>query len=128
MPEISIIEDDIQFAEMLAEIGEMAGYEVKVFTEAGKFLDQYSQNEYQETDVIFLDLTMPDIDGIEVITALAKRQCQVLLVLMSGFDMQILISAQQLAQEYGLNVVESLTKPMDIGHVMQLLEKIKSTL
>ena len=128
MPELSIIEDDIQFAEMLAEIGKMAGYEVKIFTEAGKFLDQYSQNEYKETDIIFLDLTMPDIDGIEVITALANRQSKVMLVLMSGFDMQILISAQQLAQEYGLNVFESLTKPMDVGHVMQLLEKIKSTL
>jgi len=128
MPEISIIEDDIQFAEMLAEIGKMAGYEVIIFTEAGKFLDQYSLNDYQETDIIFLDLTMPDIDGIEVITELANRQSKVMLVLMSGFDMQILISAQQLAQEYGLNVVESLTKPMDVGHVMKLLEKIKSTL
>ncbi|MDX2504917.1 MAG: response regulator [Gammaproteobacteria bacterium] len=128
MPELSIIDDELQIAEILAEVGEMAGYKVSIFTEARKFLSEHARHGHKEPDVIFLDLTMPDIDGIEVITELGNRKSKAILVLMSGFDMDLLQSAQQLAQEYGLNAIESFTKPMDIDHVIQLLENLKSTL
>jgi FixJ family two-component response regulator len=123
MPELIIIDDEVQFAEMLADVGEMNGYETLIFTEAKNFLQHQ-----KETDIIFLDLTMPDIDGIEVITELSKRQCKAVLVLMSGFDEDLLQTAKQLAQGFGLTVVDTLTKPIKISDVSQLLENSNNTL
>jgi FixJ family two-component response regulator len=122
MPEITIIDDEVQFAEMLAEVGEMAGYDSLIFTEAREFLDHK-----KETDVIFLDLTMPDIDGIEVISVLGKRQSKAVLILMSGFDQDLLKTSQRIAEGHGLNVVETLTKPMNISEISELLENLKTT-
>ena len=117
MPEVTIIDDEVQFAEMLAEVCEMAGYETLIFTEARKFLDLQ-----KDTDIIFLDLTMPDVDGIEVITELGKRQSKTVIVLMSGFEQELLEISQRLAQGYGLTVIDTISKPVNIADVSQLLE------
>ncbi len=123
MPEITIIDDEIQLAEMLAEVAEICGYEAVIYTDAREFL----KHEIK-TDVIFLDLTMPDIDGIEVISELGKRQNTAVIVLMSGFDQSLLQTSQVLAEKWGLNVIEPLTKPMSIKVISQVLESIKETL
>lgn len=123
MPEVIIIDDEAQFAEMLAEVCDMAGYDSLIFTEATKFIQHN-----KETDVIFLDLTMPDIDGFEVISELGKRDSKAALILMSGFDQQLLQTSQRMAEAHGLNVIETLTKPMSISDISELLENLKNSL
>jgi len=127
MPDIIIIDDEVQIAELLAEVGQMAGYKTTTYTEARYFLKNFSRDN-QKKSIIFLDLSMPDIDGIEVITELGKRQCKAGIFLMSGFDTELLNSARHIALEYDLNIIETLNKPMDIGYVSQLLEDLKATL
>lgn len=123
MPEVIIIDDEEQFAEMLAEVCDMAGYNSLIFTEASKFIQHN-----KETDVIFLDLTMPVIDGIEVISELGKRDSKAALILMSGFDQKLLQTSQKMAEAHGLNVINTLTKPMSISDIIELLENLKNTL
>ena len=127
MPDIIIIDDEVQIAELLAEVGQMSGYKTTTYTEARYFLKN-SARDNQEKSIIFLDLSMPDIDGIEVITELGKRQCKAGIFLMSGFDTELLNSARHIALEYDLNIIETLNKPMDISYVSQRLEDLKATL
>lgn len=127
MPDITIIDDEVQIAELLAEVGQIAGYETATFTEARNFLKNPPKDN-EEKSIIFLDLSMPDIDGIEVITELGKRQCKAGIFLMSGFDTELLNSAKHIALEYDLNIIETLNKPMDISYVSQRLEDLKTTL
>lgn len=127
MPDIIIIDDEVQIAELLAEVGEMSGYSTKTYTEARKFLKETVNND-QQNKVIFLDLSMPDVDGIEVITALGKRQCKAEIFLMSGFDKELLNSAKHIALEYDLNIIETLNKPMDINYIRQRLDELKTAL
>ncbi|MCW8931892.1 MAG: response regulator [Gammaproteobacteria bacterium] len=123
MPEVIIIDDEFQFAEMLAEVAHMCGFDTVIYTESRKFLEQNF-----EADIIFLDLTIPDIDGIEVISELGKRQSKASLILMSGFDEVLLQTAKRIAQGYNLEVIDALTKPLNISDVIQLLENLKNTL
>jgi EAL domain-containing protein (putative c-di-GMP-specific phosphodiesterase class I) len=65
----------------------------------------------QDVDVIFTDLQMPEIDGVEFVRQLKARGYRGALVLVSGEDPRILRSAQKLAQAHGLHVLGSLLKP-----------------
>ncbi len=120
MPKIYIIDDDVQMAEMLSVAVEAGGFTTAVFNNASHFLSETTC----DNDVILLDLNMPDMDGIEVIRALAGKQCRSSLILISGNDTSVLHSAEKLARAHSLNMVVSLCKPIQIGMLQQLLKGI----
>lgn len=62
-------------------------------------------------DVIFTDLQMPEMDGVEFVRQLTAIGYRGELVLVSGEDPRILRSAQKLAQAHGLHVLGTLLKP-----------------
>ena len=119
-PKIYIIDDDVQMAEMLSVAVKAGGFTTSVFNNASHFLSEITADD----DVILLDLNMPDMDGIEVIRALAGKQCRSSLILISGNDTSVLHSAEKLARAHSLNMVVSLCKPIQIGMLQQLLKGI----
>ncbi|HEY9201318.1 MAG TPA: EAL domain-containing response regulator [Gammaproteobacteria bacterium] len=117
MARIYIVDDDIQVAELFSAAIDSVGIDNQYFTNAREFLDL----DLKDTDVVLLDLNMPDIDGIEVIRVLGKNSAQVQLVLISGHDKGVLHSAQQLAQAHALRVAGSLSKPVSIEKLKMLV-------
>ncbi len=117
MARIYIVDDDIQVAELFSAAIDSVGIDNQYFTSAREFL----QIDLLDTDVVLLDLNMPDIDGIEVIRVLGKNSAQVQLVLISGHDKGVLHSAQQLAQAHALRVAGSLSKPVPIEKLKKLV-------
>jgi len=115
--EIYIVDDDIQMARMLSVAIEASGFKTHVFSDAMDFLAIPTA----EQDAILLDLNMPDMDGIEVIRALAEKKCKSGLILMSGNDTGVLHSAEKLARAHSLNVIISLCKPIQVGMLQLLL-------
>jgi len=66
MPEnyrLFILDDDLQYAELLSEFAIDEGWEVDYTTDATSFLDR----DISDKTILVLDLVLPDIDGIEVI-------------------------------------------------------------
>ena len=118
IPKVYIIDDDVQMAEMLSAAVEVVGFPTVVFNNATHFLSE----SCSEDDVILLDLNMPDMDGIEVIRALASKECKSSLILISGNDTSVLHSAEELARAHSLNIVMSMCKPIQIGILQQLLK------
>jgi CheY-like chemotaxis protein len=66
----------------------------------------------REPDYVICDIFMPGSDGIELVTALAQRQYQGGLVLVSGGDSQFLVIAKRIARFHGLRMLASLHKPL----------------
>lgn len=114
---IYIVDDDMQMAELLCDAMESVELVSKHFSSARDFL----KITPDISDIILLDLNMPDIDGIEVIRTLSDQRCQARLLLISGHDKGVLHSAEQLAQAHSLNVVASLTKPIQILPFQEML-------
>ena len=74
-------------------------------------------------DFLICDIFMPDMDGIEFIGALAKRQYKGALILMTGVNRDMLEVAQDIASLKGLRVLGALTKPLHtepLGQAMGL--------
>ena len=68
-------------------------------------------------DVVVSDLRMPEMDGAELLTLLAQRQCRAQIILMSGVGGQVLAATDRFAQTLGLSVVGHLRKPFRLAEL-----------
>lgn len=64
---------------------------------------------------------MPELDGVEVIRALAKLNYQPSIVLISGVNKSLLGSVRQLVEQHGIRIIDSLTKPIVLADLMKIL-------
>ena len=122
IPILTIVDDDMDIANLFKEVAENVGFEVSVYFNGAEFLN----NLHLPADVIMLDLMMPGMDGVEVIRKLAENQIESSLILVSGYDKGVLHSAHELAQESRLNIVSSLTKPIHVASLNELLVDLKN--
>jgi len=125
MTEIFIIDDEEQIAEMLGEVVTISGFHANTYTDATVF---FQENKHNDNATIILDLNMPMMDGVEVIRELSKNNCKASLILMSGYDMSVLRSAEKLAQAHGLEIVTSLMKPIQLDVLIEVLETLRKTI
>ncbi len=110
---VLIIDDDPAICDLIADVVQDMGCETQSEVEKYGVLNAITKN----WDCIIIDLTMPDLDGIEITRILGSQECTARIVLISGFSHGVLESARKLAELRGLNVQSTLTKPIDISEL-----------
>ncbi len=119
-----VVDDDPDLCDFIKDVAEGLGYQViSSSTAAGVFsgLRTFAPN------VLFLDLRMPEIDGVEVIRRLGEQHCGAQIVLASGEDPRVLNSARQLAESHGLRVATTLQKPIPLDRLEAILNKLRAS-
>lgn len=117
-PRLLIIDDNPEICDFLREVGTDLHLEVVDATSAPEALtivDSFKPN------IIILDLCMPDMDGVEMISVLAEKRCDSAIILISGMDQRTLSSVQALGRDKQLNMLGTLSKPMNIASIESLL-------
>lgn len=74
-------------------------------------------------DLLFCDLQMPDIDGVEFMRHLARIEFGGSVVLVSGEDGRIMQTVQRLALAHDIRMLGALSKPVSTDALRGLLEK-----
>lgn len=113
-----VIDDDIEVATLIGVIAERAGFKVATICDSTKVFDAL---ENCEPDAIVLDLQMPGLDGIQVLRALAEREAQAGILLVSGMDERIRAAAETFGSEKGLRLLGTMHKPFDPEDLLQTL-------
>lgn len=117
---VLIVDDQVTVRKVLRACLERLG--VKTIFEATDGDDAFrTLNQNSQINFIFCDLNMPIADGLVLLEKLAAIKSNIPLVLMSGEDEAILVTAEALAERYLLNVVGKSSKPLKITEIERLL-------
>ena len=87
--------------------------------EAAQILRQTSN-----LNLIFLDLNMPNVDGIQMLEQISKLKFKGYLVIMSGVSIRVISSVELLAKKYELNYIGTLLKPIHESDFQPVFQKI----
>lgn len=126
MAHVLVIDDEPSICWSLRQVFEAEGYRVATASSAEAGLELATQDP---PDVIFLDVRLPGISGLQAISQFKQRLAGVPIVLMTAFgDLAIAVEA------YQSQVAEYLTKPFDLDrateavrHAMSLSEAVRVT-
>ncbi len=120
MARILLIDDDDAVRATLARILRGAGHQVTAF---GSGQAALAAADAEDFDLVLTDVLMPDMDGIEILRAFAKRAHRPRLVAMTGSTPMIGLDFLAIAPALGADGV--LQKPM---RAHELLAKVSTVL
>ncbi|UNK49872.1 response regulator [Lysobacter sp. S4-A87] len=104
-PIVFIVDDDISVRESLESLVRFAGWTTRTFASAGEFLAH--PREAGPTCLV-LDVTLPDINGLDLQALIATDRADMPIIFMSGYgDIPMTVRAMR------AGAIEFLTKPVD---------------
>ncbi len=115
MPKILLVDDDIEFTNLLAEVLAMESFDVEVVHNGEDALKQLNPN----IDLILLDIMMPKLNGIETLKKIRQKYTTPVLMLTArGDDVDRILGLELGADDY-------LSKPFNDR---ELVARIKAIL
>ncbi len=114
MGRILVVDDDAPIRKLIRQTLEIDGHEI---FEAANGVEAVKLQKIHVADVIFMDIIMPDKEGIETIMEIRRTLPKTKIVAMSGagVDSPYLALAQQLGADY------SMSKPFSPTYVSNLV-------
>jgi EAL domain-containing protein (putative c-di-GMP-specific phosphodiesterase class I)/ActR/RegA family two-component response regulator len=117
--QLLILDDDALVGAFVKRVGESMGLAVCLTSSPRAFYAAYARLDPSD---IVLDLRLGDGDGVEILRRLAAQRCRARITLLSGLGGRMLSSAKELGVGLGLNLGETLVKPVRIATLRAALE------
>ncbi|MBI2503733.1 MAG: sigma-54-dependent Fis family transcriptional regulator [Candidatus Latescibacteria bacterium] len=112
---ILVVDDDAAIVFALRRTFEKEGYAVVSAPDGVAGLEALRSGS---PDLVFLDLTMPELDGISVLTKVREEQIDVPVVIMTGFG-----TMQKAIQAVQLGAYDYITKPLDVDQIRSVARR-----
>jgi two-component system, NtrC family, response regulator HydG len=114
---VFIIDDDRDHAESVADVLAMRGFECELAFSGEAGLARFREAEF---DIVFMDVKLPGMNGVETFFEFRKLKPDVRVMLMTGFSLEQLVA--QAVEGGALGV---LRKPFAITELLDVLEQVK---
>ena len=115
---ILVVDDEPMVAALIADGLRDEGYEEIVIATSGP--EGLQVIERDSPDVVFLDITMPGMDGIEVLQRIRERSPDLPVIILSGWG-----TDQQIEAARELGVTDVLQKPAPLKNLSQTLSRLQ---
>ena len=123
MKTVMIVEDEKMIRQGLHAMIKRCGVPVDVIIECRNGEEALEMLSYQPVDVLFTDIRMPKMDGIELVRRLHERPDMPLVVAISGYD-DFSYAVEMLRN----GVREYLLKPIDRDKICQVMQTLEQEL
>lgn len=110
MPKILIIDDERSIRRTLKEILEFESYDVEAVEDGIAGVKEALANSY---DVIFCDIKMPQMDGMEVLTKLKNEGLETPIVMISGHG-----NIETAVESIRIGAYDFIEKPLDLNRIL----------
>ncbi len=116
---ILVIEDEDRIRDNLRETLALAGHTVTLADNAKQGIALFKKGEY---DLVFTDLSMPEISGWEVAKIIKAKDPEVLVALVTGWGLKM--DGERLGEK-GIDLV--ISKPFQVNRVLNLVVEAVET-
>lgn len=113
---IFIVEDDMDFAEGLAEILELEGHEVETANSGEEAIARFQEKDF---DLTFMDVKLPGKNGVESFLEIRALKPEARVMMMTGYSLQHLLDEAMNGGALGV-----LKKPFDIEVIINLASSV----
>ncbi len=113
-----VVDDEPEFCELVRKVAADLDYEVQVATNGHTFQSAYLT---LQPTLIVMDMVMPEMDGNELVLWLVEQGYAADLVIITGYNPDYAKDARLLAEFKGLRSVTTLTKPIRIARLREVL-------
>lgn len=120
---VLIVDDSRAQRITIIEWLKILGYYDLIEAENGRQALDLIESSIEPIDIVFTDLAMPVVDGVDFLQNLFKRKFYPAVIIMSSFDTSILSSIEVMSEEAGRTIIGSLPKPIDRTLFLKLLNK-----
>ncbi len=120
---VLVVEDNDFQRQMLVSMLEALGLAVIHAAGNGRQAIElmHSLQDERPVDVVFCDLNMPEMDGLEFLRHLGEERHNVGLVIMSAMGSRLLAAVGSMAKELGIQILDVIEKPVSIGRLKESL-------
>lgn len=119
MAKILIVDDEAPLLRMVSHVLQKAGHKATVATSGREALDLYDQTAH---DLVIMDLVMPEMDGLEAISEIRKRNEEVPILAISGGGKGGLLGYLTIARTLGAD--QTLSKPFSIEELRKTVHAL----
>jgi EAL domain-containing protein (putative c-di-GMP-specific phosphodiesterase class I) len=114
-----VVDDDLVQRTVIGKIGAKLGFDV---IDASSFEAAAAMLEQESVDVMTLDLSLGEHDGVELLRLVAKRGLHSMpIVVISACDERVLNSTRRIADGLKLSLTDCLIKPLDLDRLKEAL-------
>lgn len=112
---ILVIDDEQVIRELLFDVLSRKGYSVDTAEDGERGLEKASKTEYH---VVFTDLRMPGMNGLDVFRRLKETSPRTRVIVMTGFGLQEMIN-----EALSLGAFADVKKPFDLSLIYDLVDR-----
>ncbi len=116
---IMVVDDDLGMRVTLEGVIEDEGYEVVAVEDGYQAIEMVRQTEFA---LIFMDIKMPGLNGVETYREIRKISPDSVVVMMTGFSVEDLVKESLEVGAYSV-----IYKPFDMAQVIEIVEAVLET-
>ncbi|HUX82740.1 MAG TPA: EAL domain-containing response regulator [Halothiobacillus sp.] len=81
----------------------------------------HGENAFPVVDIVFCDLNMPEMDGMEFLRHLSQEHTNIAVIIISAVDSKLLDLVQRMAAMYEIKLLGAIEKPISLEKLMSLI-------
>ena len=114
-----VIDDEVDFAKFVERVAKTLGYEVETTATGYDFMEACGRFD---PHVIVMDISMPVVDGIELVRWLSGAKSRARIIIVSGFDPRYSEMAKTLGMYHGDLSITVLSKPVTLAELRDAID------